>query len=222
MKMLAGKLTFANVMSMTAVFIALGGSAIAFTQLPKDSVGARQIKEGAVRSAEVKDFSLQANDFAKGLLSGAPGLQAPAGAKGEPGPQGPTGPTGSTGATGPPIATAYAFIRTGGCCGGAPPLNPPKIINGHGVTAAEIISTGQYEITFDTSLLPGGTVENCVPIASLGTIDAAGSLPGVMTFNRASGLPNNKIVGLFRNLAGTLTALSSGGGSDGFTIALLC
>jgi hypothetical protein len=90
------------------------------------------------------------------------------------------------------------------------------------VTTAKIISTGQYEITFDTSLLPGGTVENCVPIASLGTIDAAGSLAGVLTFNRASGLPDNKLVGFFRNLAGTPTALSSGGGSDGFSIALLC
>ncbi len=104
----------------------------------------------------------------------------------------------------------------------APPLDPPKIINGHGVTAAKIISTGQYEITFDTSLLPGGTVENCVPIASLGTVDAAGSLPGILTFMRASGLPDNKLVGLFRNTAGTATALSSGGGSDGFSIALLC
>lgn len=211
MKWLTGRLTFANAMSITAVFIALGGSAIAIAQLPKDSVGARQIKAGAVRSAEVKDFSLQPDDFAKGSL--------PAGPVGPKGEQGPVGPTGVPGT---PVTKVYAFIRTGGCCGGAPPLDPPKIINGHGVTAAKIISTGQYEITFDTSLLPGGTVENCVPIASLGTVDAAGSLPGILTFMRASGLPNNKLVGLFRNTAGTPTALSSGGGSDGFSIALLC
>jgi hypothetical protein len=214
MKRLAGKLTFANVMSMTAVFIALGGSAIAITQLPKDSVGARQIKEGAVRSAEVKDFSLQADDFAKRSL--------PAAAIGPKGDQGPQGPAGPAGAAGTPATKVYAFIRTGGCCGGAPPLDPPKIINGHGVTAAKIISTGQYEITFDTSLLPGGTVENCVPIASLGTVDAAGSLPGILTFMRASGLPNDRLVGFFRNTAGAATALSSGGGSDGFSIALFC
>ena len=211
---LAKKLTFANVMSATAVFIALGGSAVAIAQLPKDSVGAKQIREGAVRSAEVKDFSLQADDFAKNTL-----LKGDKGDKGE---QGPAGQPGTPGAPGTPATKIYAFIRTGGCCGGAPPLDPPKIINGHGVAAAKIISTGQYEITFDTSLLPGGSVENCVPIASLGTIDAAGSLAGVLTFNRASGLPNNKLVGLFRNMAGTPTALSSGGGSDGFSIALLC
>jgi hypothetical protein len=220
MKRLAGMLTFANVMSMTAVFIALGGSAIAITQLPKDSVGARQIKTGAVRSAEVKDFSLRADDFAKGsLLTGAVGplpLIGVAGPKGEQGPQGPTGPTGAAGA---PAAKVYAFIRTGSTAG---VLNPPQIKNGHGVTAAKIDSTGQYEITFDTSLLPGGTVENCVPIASLGTIDAAASVLGVMTFMRASGLPPNKLIGFFRNQAGTPTELASGGGSDGFSIALLC
>jgi hypothetical protein len=54
MRRLTGKLTFANVMAVTAVFIALGGTAIAVTQLPKDSVGAKQIKAGAVRSTEVK------------------------------------------------------------------------------------------------------------------------------------------------------------------------
>ena len=178
MKRLGGMLTFANVMSMTAVFIALGGSAIAITQLPKDSVGARQIKAGAVRSAEVKDFSLRADDFAKDSL--------PAGAVGPKGDQGPQGPTGPAGTSGTPSVRAYAFIRTGKV-GGA--IDPPQIKNGHGVTATKILSAGEYEITFDTSLLPGGTVENCVPIASLGTIDNAATVQGGITFRRASGLP---------------------------------
>ncbi len=212
MKRLTGKLTFANVMSMTAVFIALGGSAIAVTQLPKDSVGAKQIKAGAVRSAEVKDFSLQANDFAKGTQL-----------KGDKGEQGPAGQPGTTGAPGTPATRIYAFVRTGACCGGgAPALDPPQIINGHGVTAAKIISTGQYEISFDTSLLPGGTVENCVPIASLGSADAAPSVQGGITFTRASGFPDDKLIGFFRDNAGNPEELATGGGSDGFSIALLC
>jgi len=217
MKWLTGKLTFANVMAMTAVFVALGGSAIALTQLPKDSVGARQIKAGAVRSAEVRDFSLQADDFAKGSAPAGP-----VGPKGEKGEQGPVGPQGLTGASGTPSIRAYAFIRTSKSDGGSGVVDPPEIRNGHGVTATKIISTGQYEITFDTSLLPGGTVENCVPIASLGSSDAASSLSGILTFMRSSGFPDNKLVGLFRNLSGTPTALASGGGSSGFSIALLC
>jgi hypothetical protein len=217
MKRSAGKLTFANVMSVIAVFIALGGSAVAVTQVPKNSVGANQIKKNAVSSSKVKDFSLQAKDFAEGSLpAGA------AGPKGEPGPQGPAGPPGTPGAPGTSSVSVYAFVRTGGCCGGALPLDPPQIINGHGVTAAKIISTGQYEISFDTSLLPGGTVENCVPIASLGSSDAGSSVQGGITFMRAPGFPGDKLIGLFRNSAGTPVELSTGGGSDGFSIALLC
>ncbi len=217
MKRLAEKLTFANVMSVIAVFIALSGAAIAATQLPNNSVGTKQLKANAVNSAKVKDFSLQANDFAKGSLpAGAPGPTGPIGPQGGQGPQGPPGPPGEAGTS---TTKVYAFIRTGKV-GGA--IDPPEIKNGHGITAVKIISTGQYEITVDTSLLPGGTVENCVPIASLGTSDAAGSLSGILTFMRASGLPDNKLIGLFRNTAGTPTALATGGGSDGFSIALLC
>lgn len=217
MRRLTRKLTFANVMSVTAVFIALGGTAIAVTQLPKDSVGAKQIKAGAVRSAEVKDFSLQANDFAKGTL-----LKGEKGDKGDKGEQGPAGQPGAPGTPGTPATRIYAFVRTGGCCEAAPPLDPPQIINGHGVTGAKIISTGQYEISFDTSLLPGGTVENCVPIASLGSSDAGASVQGGITFMRAPGFPGDKLIGFFRNSAGTPVELSTGGGSDGFSIALLC
>lgn len=212
MRSLAKKLTFANVMSATAVFIALGGSAIAVTQLPENSVGAKQIKAGAVRSAEVKDFSLRANDFAKGTLL-----------KGDKGEQGPAGQPGSPGTPGAPATRIYAFVRTGACCeGGGAALDPPQIINGHGITSAKIISTGQYEISFDTSLLPGGTVENCVPIASLGSADAAPPVQGGITFMRASGFPDDKLIGFFRNNAGTPVELATGGGSDGFSIALLC
>lgn len=211
MTRLAKKLTLANVMSVTAVFIALGGSAIAVTQLPKDSVGARQIKDGAVRSAEVKDFSLQASDFAKGTLL-----------KGDKGEQGPAGQPGTPGTPGAPATRIYAFVRTGGCCGGAPALNPPQIVNGHGVTAAKIDGTGQYKVTFDTSLLPSGNVANCVPLVSEGSQDAAFPIDGEISIGHPSGIPTDSLLVLFRNSAGTLEALNSGGGSDGFSIALFC
>jgi hypothetical protein len=211
MRRLTRKLTFANVMSVTAVFIALGGTAIAVTQLPQDSVGAKQIKAGAVRSAEVKDFSLQANDFAKGTLL-----------KGDKGEPGPAGQPGAPGTPGTPATRIYAFVRTGGCCGGAPALDPPQIINGHGVTAAKVAGTGQYEVTFDTSLLPGGSVSNCVPLVSEGSQDAAFPIDGEISIGHPGGIPTGKLLVLFRNSAGTLEALNSGGGSDGFSIALFC
>jgi hypothetical protein len=211
MKRLTEKLTFANLMSITAVFIALGGSAVAVTQLPKDSVGAKQIKAGAVRSAEVKDFSLQANDFAKGTLL-----------KGDKGEQGPSGQPGAQGAPGTPATKIYAFVRTGGCCGGAPALDPPQIVNGHGVTATKIDGTGQYEVTFDTNLLPNGDVTNCVPLVSEGSQDAAFPIAGEISVGHPSGIPEASLLVLFRDSSGALKALNSGGGSDGFSIALFC
>jgi hypothetical protein len=214
---LAKKLTFANVMSATAVFIALGGSAVAVGGLGKDSVGARQIKAGAVRSSEVKDFSLQAEDFAKGAL-----LKGEKGDKGDKGEPGPTGQPGAPGAPGTPATKIYAFVRTGGCCGGAPALDPPKIINGHGVTAVKIDGTGQYEVTFDTSILPGGNVTKCVPFVSKGSQDAAFPIAGEVSIGHPSGIPADRLLVLFRDNSGALKALNSGGGSDGFSIALFC
>jgi hypothetical protein len=44
----ARRLTYANVVAKLALFVALGGSAYAATQLKKNSVGTRQLKNGAV------------------------------------------------------------------------------------------------------------------------------------------------------------------------------
>ena len=82
------RLSYANVMATIAVFIALGGGALAATQLKKNSVGAKQLKRDSVTSAKVKDGSLLGSDFAAGQL--------PAG---ERGPQGPEGAQGASGAT---------------------------------------------------------------------------------------------------------------------------
>lgn len=82
-------LSFANVISLLALFIALGGTSYAILKLPKNSVGARQIERDAVRSGEVKDASLKAGDFRAGEL--------PRGATGPSGPMGTTGPSGPAG-----------------------------------------------------------------------------------------------------------------------------
>ncbi len=55
---LSSRLSYANVMSTVAVFLALGGAAYAVVSLPKNSVGANQIKPNAVSSSKVKDRSL--------------------------------------------------------------------------------------------------------------------------------------------------------------------
>lgn len=73
MKKLRGKLTYANVMSTIAVFIALGGAtAFAATQLAKNSVGTKQIKKNAVTGAKVKDNSLTGADINAATLGTVP------------------------------------------------------------------------------------------------------------------------------------------------------
>lgn len=90
-------MTFANLISMLALFIALGGTSYAAVQLKKNAVASKHIKKNAVTSSKikanavtsskVKNGSLRLADFGSGQI--------------------PTGPTGPAGAPG----TARAFAR---------------------------------------------------------------------------------------------------------------
>jgi hypothetical protein len=70
------KLTFANVMSVIAVFIALGGIGVAAFRLPKNSVGARQLKPNAVNGGKVADNSLTGADVDASTLGLVPHASA--------------------------------------------------------------------------------------------------------------------------------------------------
>ena len=90
------------VLAIVALFVALGGSSYAaVTVLPRASVGAPQIKQGAVNSKKVQDGSLLVKDFKQGQLPAGPqGPQGEQGPQGTQGPQGPQGPQGTPGAPG--------------------------------------------------------------------------------------------------------------------------
>lgn len=91
MHRLRPRLTYANVIATLALFLALGGGAYAATQLPKNSVGSKQIKPGSIRLADLADRTRQ----------GLQGEVGPRGATGDRGPQGPRGPQGIQGPQGP-------------------------------------------------------------------------------------------------------------------------
>jgi hypothetical protein len=85
----------AVVISLVALFVALGGTGYAALAIPRNSVGSAQIINRSVRTADLSRKTVAA-------LKGDRGTD---------GPQGPAGPQGATGAAGAPgTARAYAEV----------------------------------------------------------------------------------------------------------------
>jgi len=78
-------LGYANVMATLAVFISLGGASYAALNLPRNSVGPNQIREGAVGASEVRDRSLRLTELKRNAVSALRGEKGDRGAPGLPG-----------------------------------------------------------------------------------------------------------------------------------------
>ncbi len=144
------RLSYANVMATIAVFIALGGTGYAAATLPRNSVGAEQIRTGAVRSSEIKDHSIRTGDMAQSARDAL---------RGKTGPQGPAGAAGATGAQGPAGPTYWAAVNSGG--GRA---------RGNATTSSHDADTGIYHLRFDRD------VSSCGAVAGLASVPG-GSVP---------------------------------------------
>jgi len=99
-------MTFANVVSVVALFVALGGSsyaAITITgkNVKNSSLTGKDIKNSSLTTSDVRNGSLLSSDFKSGQL--------PRGAQGPQGPQGAQGTQGEAG-----TAVAYAYLRSNG------------------------------------------------------------------------------------------------------------
>ena len=88
------KLTYANVTSTLALFIALGGTSYAVArnsigtpQLKNGAVSAAKVKRDAITTAKIRDGTIQTRDLSPGALAGGP--------RGPRGPVGPAVPAGS-------------------------------------------------------------------------------------------------------------------------------
>ena len=132
----------ATVISLVALFVALGGTSYAALSVTgknvkNSSLTGADIKNSSITGTDVKNRSLRAVDFRAGELpAGAQGPQGPQGLKGD------TGAKGDKGDAGTPATRLWASINN---------ANPPTILHGQGVTAVADsgYSAGSTEVTFD-------------------------------------------------------------------------
>ncbi len=174
-------LTYANVVSSLCLFFALGGTTYAVSQLPMNSVGAGQVKAGAVRSSEVKDRSLRAKDFATGQL--------PKGAIGRPRRRWALEET---------RARRDRTARTRRVCFAVVAANGTLAASSGVVGAvAHTTSTGIYVVSFNRD------VSQCAFMATIGVRN--GGLPGdpEIAANNQTGFPEQVVVETFLGATAT-------------------
>jgi hypothetical protein len=177
---LRNRLTFANVVSVIALFVALGGSSVAAVSLKRNAVKNRHIAKNAVTAPKVKNASLLSEDFAPGQL--------PAGPQGERGQDGQNGAPGS--------AVAYARVNADGTLdatrsknidsaskrmGAGGPLTgsyciDPSVPVNHVVAVIDWNAAGGE---LEAALITGGGLGGCPPGPQWGLVsthDSAGGL----------------------------------------------
>lgn len=152
------RLTYANVTATLALFIALGGSSYAALSLPRNSVGTKQLRPGAVRSSDVKKRTLQLTHLTPGARRALAGRQGPAG------PAGPPGPAGA------PAIRYFAAMASNG-----------RLVRGNATGGGSAGATGEYVVGF------AERVSGCAFTATLGTTDATAAPAGRVTVRELDG-----------------------------------
>ena len=159
---LRSHLSYANVVATLALFVALGGTSFAALMIT-----GRNVKNGSLTSADVKDRSLLRKDFKGGQL--------PAGRAGPQGAKGDKGDAGDAGAPG--TAAAYAAINPNGTLDASrsknvissahPPTNPTGVyclelpFTPKNAVASVDLSGGGNGASAQTRVPPGMNLSSC-------------------------------------------------------------
>jgi hypothetical protein len=129
------RVTYANVMATIAVFLALGGGAYAAFSLPRNSVGAKQLKKHAVTPSKVAKRTVK-------LFKGQKGDQGPAG----PGAKS-FATTLNQGTTGATIANVSNGLRVTASCTNGPANVALRIETTSGLNNIQVSGTGSTNST---------------------------------------------------------------------------
>lgn len=164
------KLSYANATATLALFIALGGTSYAAIQIPRNSVGATQLRAGAVASREIKDRSIRVTDITPAARTS---LRGKTGAAGPPGGQGPAGPSATRYFAA--VSAAGALVRGNATSGGSDGGVGGYIVGFSGSTSACAYSATLG--TTDAGQIPAGriTVRDNAGRVGVNTFDAAGN-----------------------------------------------
>jgi hypothetical protein len=170
-----------------ALVLAASGGAYAATQLPKNSVGSRELAPNAVSSSKVKNGSLVSKDFRAGQL--------PAGERGSQGLQGLQGPKGDNGDRGPSDAfnETSPFGQLTNLPAGSYQINGKAEFSGATGLAA-------FDCTLTAAPTAGGAAttldhSRATATTSTGTTDFALPLQATVTFAQAQNLSMNCVGG---------------------------
>jgi hypothetical protein len=149
---LRSRLSYANITATLALFIALGGTGYAAITLPRNSVGAKQIRSKAVRSSEIRNRAVKLRDIARPARNSLRGQQ------------GPPGPAGA------PAVTEHVQVNSGGGATGTGRVTHTTEDGLYSVTFNRDVAGCAYAATL--AAVPGGGVPE--PSAGRITVASAG------------------------------------------------
>jgi hypothetical protein len=136
------------VVSVVALFVALGGTSYAALKIPKNSVGSPQVINGSLQKADLANATVTA---LKGK-AGPQGPQGPQGSNGSQGASGAAGPAGSTGPAGPVGATGSG--GPAGATGAVGATGPP----GTNATINGVAAGGDLAGTYPNPSVKDGSI----------------------------------------------------------------
>ncbi len=191
MNFLRRHLTYANVAATLALFLALGGAAYAATQLPKNSVGTKQLKKGAVTAAKINKKTRNALRGPQGPAGpqGKTGKTGKAAAKGATGAQGKTGLTGADG-TGPAfevftsgktVTTAASAVVSGTLSAGAYVVNANVFLESAGKLTTVTCSLNVGGVVAEAAGVVGANPKEAITLPLSVTRTLGGASTDVVT-----------------------------------------